>query len=72
MDPKGFVPAEKVVAHADKKNITVTPKDGDHLRSAKFDKNGAMMIGNHKTLLLVAGTEAEALEWAKLISFGKV
>ncbi len=67
IDPKGFIPVENVFASSNKKQITLTPRKGSYVKSAKFDKDGGMLIGNHMTVLLQASSEREAAEWAHLI-----
>jgi hypothetical protein len=68
VDPKGFFLLENLKAVAEKKQVTLSPKVGAFVRSAKFDKAGEMVIGNHKTLIMAADTEREAFEWSSLLS----
>lgn len=70
IDPKGlFFPVENMKAHMSiKRQVTVEPKAGDFLKSAKFDKAGEMVNGNHKTLILTAPSQREAGEWTALLN----
>mmetsp|Transcript_74120 Transcript_74120/g.149343 ORF Transcript_74120/g.149343 Transcript_74120/m.149343 type:complete len:388 (+) Transcript_74120:134-1297(+) len=72
IDPKGlFFPVENMRANTsmvNKKQIIVEPKVGGFLKSAKFDKSGEMVNGNHKTLVLTAPSQREAGEWAALLN----
>uniref|UniRef100_A0A7S2RUH6 PH domain-containing protein n=1 Tax=Rhizochromulina marina TaxID=1034831 RepID=A0A7S2RUH6_9STRA len=66
IDPKGFFPLENVEASlglTNPKQIVLVPTGRDLLKSAKFDTTGAMVTGNHKTLLLLTPSEQEALDW---------
>jgi cytohesin len=66
VDPKGFFPLDNVKAFtgpSNKKQITLLPKTGEVMKSAKFDNNGEMLVGNHKTLILTAASEVEAAQW---------
>lgn len=70
IDPKGFFPLENLTCNIlpnNKKQVILLPKVGDVVNSAKFDNNGEMVIGNHKTLILTATTENEASEWAAFL-----
>ena len=69
VDPRGFFPLENLFAQVTKKQVTLLPTGGlEMVRSAKFNRAGEMAIGNHKTLLLAAPSEAEAAEWAELLN----
>ena len=67
--PKGCFPLADLAAKANKKQITLAPKNGkDFLKSAKFDRRGQMVIGNHRTLVLGALTENDAVMWVEVIN----
>lgn len=69
VDPKGFFPLENLkAAQQEKKQVALAPKVGAYLRSAKFDRAGEMIIGNHKSLVLAAATERDASEWSSVLS----
>jgi hypothetical protein len=71
IDPKGFFPVENVKAYittTNHKQITLVPKTGEVMKSAKFNSNGEMVVGNHKTLLLTAGSELEASDWVAILN----
>jgi hypothetical protein len=67
--PKGCFPLGDLVATAEKKQIQLAPKSGkDYLKSAKFDRRGEMVVGNHRTLTLSAASEKEAVSWIEALN----
>ena len=67
--PKGCFPLADLVATAEKRQITLAPKVGkDFLKSAKFGRRGEMVVGNHKTLVLSAGSDKEAAAWVEVLN----